>query len=95
MESKFREGIVLLLFNAKKKLLSGEFVYVAIQKRVGFTRECKEVDIFDVKSWFICHFHLLVYFDKVNSTCAYVMFQTTQLPVLLLLIKNVPEEAFI
>ena len=43
----------------KKKLLSGEFVYVAIQKRVGFTREYKEVDIFDVKSWFICHFLLL------------------------------------
>ena len=34
-------------------------------------------------------------FDEVNSTCAYVMFQTTKLPVLLLLIKNVPEEAFI
>ena len=79
----------------KQKLPSGEFVYVAIQKRVSFTREYKEVDTFDVKSWFICHFYLLVCFDKGNRTCAYVMFQTTQLSVLLLLIKNVPEKAFI
>ena len=79
----------------ERKLPSGEFVYVAIQKRVGFAREYKEVDTFDVKSWFICHFYLLVYSDKGNSTCAYVMFQITQLPVLLLLIKNVLEKAFI
>ena len=78
----------------KQKLPSGEFVYVAIQKRVSFTREYKEVDTFDVKSWFICHFYLLVYFDKGNRTCAYVMFQTTQLSVLLLLIKKCSRESF-
>ena len=79
----------------KKNYSAASLFTLRFKKRVGFTREYKEVDIFDVKSWFICHFHLLVYFDEVNSTCAYVMFQTTQFPVLLLLIKNVPEEAFI